>query len=186
MKKLLTGLLIISMVFVLAGCGAKKNTKKPEEEKIKGNCKVFECIKNIEVTDSLETVNEKMGFDGKKDKDTDDYSIYIWEVTKDSKVKIQFNNGSKSDITIEFDKEKIASDKLDLSKSEDIKSTVQKGEMSLDKFNEMVGNVEGTLVEKSGTIKKYLWYGASDNYLYGTFSNTSNKCTFISGRIPQK
>ena len=58
--------------------------------------------------------------------------------------------------------------------------------MSLDKFNEMVGNVEGTLVEKSGTIKKYLWYGASDNYLYGTFSNTSNKCTFISGRIPQK
>ena len=92
MKKFLTGLLIVSMVVILAGCGTKKNNAKPEEEKIKGNCKVFECIKNIEVTDSLETVNEKMGFDGKKDKDTDNYSIYVWEVTKDSKVTIQFNN----------------------------------------------------------------------------------------------
>ena len=185
MKKFLTGLLIISMVVILAGCGTKK-TNKPEEEKITGNCTVFECIKNIDVTDSLETVNEKMGFDGKKDKETDNYSIYIWNVTKDSKVTIQFNNGGKSNITIEFDKAKIANDKLDLSKSDEIKSTIQKGEMTLSKFNEMVGNVEGTLVEKSGFSKKYLWYKASDSYLYGTFSNTSNKCTFMSGRTPQK
>ena len=76
MKKFLTGLLIISMVVILAGCGAKK-TNKPEEEKITGNCTVFECIKNIDVTDSLETVNQKMGCDGKKDKETDNYFYKI-------------------------------------------------------------------------------------------------------------
>ncbi|MBR4830836.1 MAG: hypothetical protein IKZ96_03620 [Bacilli bacterium] len=183
MKKILAGLLVLTMVVVLAGCG-KKNVK-PEEEKIKGNCTVFECIKNIEVTDSLETVNEKMGFDGKKKESKDSYTIYVWEVTKDSSIKVQFNEGGKSNITIEFDKEKIANNKVDLTNYEDIQNAIKKGEMTVSKFNEMVGNVEGTLVEKSAYSKKYLWYSASNNYLYGTFSTTTNKCTFITGRRAQ-
>ncbi len=187
MKKFFVGALFLLMLLTFTGCGSKKEvTPKKEKETIKGNCTVFECIKNIEVTDTVEQVNEKIGFDGSLDKEAESYKIYKWEVTKDSYVEIQFNNGGKSNITIEFDKAKIANDKLDLSKSDEIKSTVQKGEMTLSKFSEMVGNVEGTLVEKSGYSKKYLWYKASDSYLYGTFSNTSNKCTFMSGRTPQK
>ena len=184
MKKILAGLLVIAMAVVLVGCG-KSKTVKPEEEKIKGNCTVFECIKNIEVTDSLEEVNEKMGFDGKKKESKDSYTIYVWEVTKDSSVQVQFNEGGKSEIKIDFNKEKIASDKFDLTNYEDIQNAVKKGEMTVSKFNEMVGNVEGTLVKKSGYSKEYLWYGASNNYLTGTFSTTTNKCTFITGRRPQ-
>lgn len=185
MKKFLTGLLVVGAAVLLAGCGVKGNSNKkgePEKEKINGNCTVFECIETLEITDSLDKVNEKMGFDGKKtSKDSDSYSTYVWEVTKDSKVEVTFYSSGSSNIKIEFDKEKIANEKIDLSKFDDIKASVQKGEMTLDKFNEMVGNVKGTLVEKSSFSKKYLWYGASNNYLYGTFSTSSNKCTFVSG-----
>lgn len=186
MKKFLTAVLLVAMVFVFAGCGAKgtntgKNANKPAKEDIKGNCTVFECIKQLEVTDTLEQANEKIGFEGKKDKETDNYSIYVWEVTKDSSVEIQFNNGGKSNIKIDFDKEQIANSKLDLSKFDEMKTIISKGEMTLSMFSEMVGNVEGTLVEKSSFSNKYLWYKSSTNYLNGTFSTSSNKCTFVSG-----
>ena len=182
MKKFFVGALFLLMLLTFTGCGSKKEvTPKKEKETIKGNCTVFECIKNIDVTDSLETVNEKMGFDGSLDKEAESYKIYKWEVTKDSYVEIQFNNGGKSNIKIEFNKEKIADSKLDLSSFDEMRTIVQKGEMTYSKFCEMVGNVEGTLVEKSSFSNKYLWYSASNNYLYGTFSASSNKCTFVSG-----
>lgn len=187
MKKILAVIVCLLMVITFAGCGAKttggktSNNTKQAKEKINGNCTVFECIKTLEITDTLDQVNEKMGFEGKKDKEEDTYSIYTWEVTKDSKVEIQFFSSGKSDIKIEFDKDKIANDKLDLSKFDEMKAIIQKGEMTLDKFSEMVGNVDGTLVEKSSFSNKYLWYKSSSNYLYGTFSTSSNKCTFVSG-----
>lgn len=190
-KKIFVGVICLLMLFTFTGCGTKKgetnnNGKGEAKEKIKGNCTVFECIKTIDPADTVEQVNEKMGFEGTLDKDTDSYKIYKWEVTKDSSVEIQFNNNSKSNIKINFDEKEIANENVDLSRFDEMKSMINKGEMTLDKFNEMVGNVEGTLVEKSSYSVKYEWYKASTDYLMGTFSTTSNKCTFVSGLRSQK
>ena len=186
MKKFLFGVLFVAMAFTIVGCGSK-NTEKPKDdkketkEKIKGNCTVFECIKELKVTDSLEEVNTKIGFEGKLDKETDNYSIYKWNVTKDSYVEIQFNTGGKSNIKIEFKKDTVADSKIDLSGFEEIKELVKSGEMDYATFVSKVGNVEGVLVEKSQFSKKYLWYNSTSKYLYGTFSESTNKCTLING-----
>ena len=191
-KKLFVGVICLLMLFTFTGCGSKKgdvNTKNGKgevKEKIKGNCTVFECIKTIEPTDTLEQVNEKMGFDGSLDKDEESYKIYKWEVTKDTSVEVNFPNSGKSTIKINFDEKAIANDKLDLSQFDEMKSIINKGEMTLEKFNEMVGNVEGTLIEKSAYSVKYEWYKSSSDYLKGSFSTTSNKCTFVSGLRSQQ
>ena len=81
-KKIFAIVICLLMLFTFTGCGSKKgdvntNTNKKGEvkEKIKGNCTVFECIKQIEPTDTLEQVNEKMGFEGSLDKDEATKSI---------------------------------------------------------------------------------------------------------------
>lgn len=187
-KKILLGIILLMMIVTFTGCGAKKGdvntntgSKTATKQKIKGNCEVRECIKQLEVTDTLEQVNEKMGFEGKLDKEAETYTIYKWEVTKDSYVEIQFSNVGKSTIKIEFNEDEVANSNLDLSKFDEMKSIISKGDMTYEKFCEMVGNVEGTLVEKSSFSNKYLWYKSSANYLNGTFSASSNKCTFVSG-----
>ena len=62
-----------------------------------------------------------------------------------------------------------------------MKSMVQKGEMTYSKFKEMVGNVDGVLVEKSSFSNKYLWYNEKYKYVTGTFSLSTEKCTFLIG-----
>lgn len=184
MKKILTVVVLLIMVFAFAGCGTKTvvnptGGKTEPKEKIKGNCKAYDCIKKLEITDTLEEVNKKMGFDGTLTNET--YNIYKWEITSDSSIEVTFYSSGKSTIKAEFNKEEVANSKVDLSQLTEMKTMVQKGEMTYSKFKEMVGNVDGVLVEKSSFSNKYLWYNSKTKYVTGTFSLSSDKCTFLIG-----
>ena len=50
-------------------------------------------------------------------------------------------------------------------------------------FISYIGNVEGTIIEKSSYSTKYVWVSTDGGYLNGTFSSSSGNCTFASGMI---
>ena len=114
MKKFFAGILFLVMVLTFAGCGLSKNVNpnnpnaggKETKEKIKGNCKAVDCIKQIEITDTLEEVNKKMGFEGTLTNET--YNIYKWEITSDSYIEVTFYSSGKSTVKAEFNKEFIS------------------------------------------------------------------------------
>lgn len=177
MKKVLLSILFLCMVVLLAGCSSKKVI----EEKIKGNCKATECITKIGVKDTLDEVNEIIGFDGTLKKEEDNYKTYKWDVSKSSSVEVTFYDNGKDDISIKFNKETVKDENVNFANIDEIKELVNTGKMSYETFVEKAGGVEGTLIQKSFYTKKYLWYNSSSKYLIGEFSEITGMCTLVTG-----
>ena len=55
--------------------------------------------------------------------------------------------------------------------------------ISYNDFKSYIGNVDGTITEKSSISTKYTWVSSDGSYLTASFSNSSNQCTFASGRV---
>lgn len=188
----------IAMMFVLTGCGneatssntndnntTNSGTKVEESKKTKGNCDVFECIQKIETDNTLEEVNNLVGFDGEKTNEGNGWITYDWEITEDSTLSVTFYESSSTcNVEIEFDDDLIKNKKVDFSKYEEVKSALQKGEtLTYDDLKEKFGGVDGTLIEKSTGSNRYKWVNSQGGYLNVSFSNQTKKCTMIMGRF---
>ena len=180
MKKIFASLICLVMVFGVTACGKQNNTSSNTNAgNMKGNCAAVECIKKIDITSSLSDVNKIMGFEGKLTNEK--LNVYTWEISSEQSVEVTFDSNKKASVKIVFPKENVQNSKVDLSNYDEIKTLLRSGKLDYSTFVKKVGNVEGVLVEKSSYSKKYLWYNSRTKYLYGTFSESSGRCTFISG-----
>lgn len=189
MKKKVISLMCIALVlFTLVGCDTKmknvekKESKKEETTKIKGNCHATECIKKINIDSKVEDINQIIGFDGitKDGKE----NTYYWEIAKDETIKVVYS-GEKATITADIDKKSIADKKVDFSKYSELQPKVKSG-ITYDTFKSYIGNVDGTITEKSSVSTKYTWVAKSGEYINASFSNSTNQCRFVTGRIKQE
>ena len=71
---------------------------------------------------------------------------------------------------------------MDFSKHKELQTKVKTG-ITYEQFKTYVGNVDGVVVGKSSTTTKYMWVSKNGGYIKGTFSNTTNMCTFITGMV---
>ncbi len=188
MKKVVSLMCIALIVCTLAGCDTKKEDVKKEEkkeqsEKIKGKCHAVECIKQINVESKLEDINQIIGFDGitKDGKE----NTYYWEIAKDETIKVVFGSNEKATITAEIERSTIADKKVDFSKYDELQKIVKSG-ITYDTFKTYVGNVDGVITEKSSISTKYTWVAKSGEYLNASFSNSTNQCRFVIGRVKEK
>ena len=183
MKKLKVFALLLVTVLLLTGCGTQQNSSKVEEkEKSKGNCKVVDCIKKLDIKDDLEKVNKVIGFEGKLTLEGDTYKVYEWALNDNDTVKVSFYSSSTT-ISISFKDELIKNSKTDFSKYDEIKTAMKAGQtVTYDDVKKKFGT-EGTLIEKSSFSNKYRWVNDKGGYLDATFGLTSGKCTMIIGRI---
>ena len=183
MKKLTVLIITLSVLFLLTGC--VKNTSKNESKKTqkdKGNCKILDCINKIDVKDSLDKVNETMGFDGEKKTEGDGYTTYKWALNDYESVEVTFYTNS-SNIKINFNDNLIQSDKVDFSKYNEVSKALKAGEtITYDDIKKKFKD-SGTLVEKTSSTNKYRWVNSEGGYLNANFSITSGKCSMIIGRI---
>lgn len=178
MKKLVRIVLCLSIVLLITGCSSKK--KEEKKEKSKGKCEVLDCINLIEVTDNLETVNEKLGLEGKIVKDTT--TTYKWKLTSTENVEITFNETS-NDVKIKFLDEKIKNNKVKFTKYDKLAEQLKAGEtVTIDDLNKSFKG-KGTLIEKSSTILKYRWVDKEEGYLEASINAVSGKCIKINGMI---
>lgn len=184
-KKILCSLLVGGLsLSLITGCKdtTKGETLKEEEDKVQGNCSVSECIKLIEPTNSIEEINEIIGFDAEKS----EYSeTYKWKLSE--KTWIDATPSSTDDtysLSANFDKSEIKNDKADFSNFNELKTSLGKGEsFTYEEMNEKVGGVEGILAGKTATSKRYIWVNKNEQTFSATFSDTMDgKASIISLR----
>ena len=115
------------------------------------------------------------------DKD-EKYNIYYWEISEDEGIKVAYYGGNKGTITADFDRDTLANSKVNFSRYSELQPRIKEG-ISYNDFKSYIGNVDGTITEKSSISTKYTWVSSDGSYLTASFSNSSNQCTFASGRV---
>lgn len=183
MKKKIFGVLLgIVLIGSLTGCGnnSTSNDNNLSGEKIKGNCTAIECIKKIEPENTVEQINSIIGFEGELI--DEQYNIYYWKISENTGVKVAYYSGKNGNISIDYDIDSLINNKVDFSRYNELQSKVKEG-ISYDDFISYIGNVQGTVIEKSSLSIRYTWVSKDRSYLNGSFSNNSGKCTFVSGMI---
>lgn len=170
MKKIIFGFICSALTLSLfTGCGDKElektdNNENKTEEKTNGKCTAVECIKQINVENTVEEINNIIGINGELIDEK--YNKYYWKLSD----------------KLDIDKSKIAIKNVDFSKYNELKDKVKSG-ITYDEFKTYLGNIDGVIVEKSSYSTKYTWASENGSYINGTFSNSSNKCTLLSGVV---
>lgn len=181
MKKIL-GIIIISItVLLLTGCSLFESKN---DTGIRGNCRVFDCIKKIETTDNLQTINKTMGFNGTLVKEEKAYKIYKWVTNEKKNESLQAVFYSKNtSISITFTDKDIKDKNVDFSQYEEIKRALNNREIV--RYSDIKNKFksEGVLIEKTMYTNKYKWVNKDGKYINATFNNSTNACTMIFGKI---
>ena len=87
-------------------------------------------------------------------------------------------------LDVTYDKSVLRNDKVDFTRYEEIKTKRENGEnITYDEFKALMGGVEGTVANKYPTSTMYVWVNSDGAYLQGTFRNSDNLLTFLSGEI---
>ncbi len=178
MKKiLLSFVMLFYTLFFATGCTEEKLDEKPKDE-VKANCSIVECMKKIEATNTIEEINEIIGFESTTDAMIG--SDPIWKF--DSKNWISFKSYG-DDITIQatIDKESIKNDKIELPASSDLQKDLNNGSFTYEELVQKV-NGEGILTSISKGSRIYTWVDKTGQRLGATFNNKSGKCTVASYR----
>lgn len=176
---------IICAIFALGaltGCGTNNDNGgvSSSTAKIKGNCHAIDCIKQISTDSTVADINKIIGFDGEL---TDEkYNIYYWEISEEEGIKVAYYSGKTGIITADYNRDTLANSKVDFSRYNELQPKIKEG-ITYNEFKSYIGNVDGTITEKSSITTKYTWVSSDGSYLTASFSNSSNKCTFASGKI---
>lgn len=186
-NKIIVGFLSIILLFALTGCGINKTSTETQinqisKENKKTNCTVLECIKKLKTENTVEEINKVVGFEGKLTDET--YNKYTWTFSDDEALTATYYSPDKATIEATYDRDSLKNKKVDFSKYDEIQSALKSSSsLTYDEFKEKLGNVDGHLISISSSSNKYIWVNKNGEYLTGTFSNTTNKCTFVIGRI---
>lgn len=177
-KALSISIVFLSVLCFVTGCSEEKLDEK-KEETVKSNCSIVECMKQIKVTNTMEEINDIIGF-----KSTTDAMIGsdpIWKF--DSKNWITFKTYGDDSITIQatIDKESLKDENIKLPLSSDLQKDLNNGSFTYEEFVQKVGG-EGTLTSISKGSIIYTWVDKTGQRLSATFNNESGKCTIASYR----
>lgn len=183
-------ILVIIILLTFTGCSininnadvnAKKdNVKETTSKKSKGNCTLFECIKLIEPSNTVEEINQIIGITGEL---TDEkYNEYTWTLSDNESVKVTYYSSDKGTIKAEFNKSELKNSKVTFTNTDELKTKVNSG-ITYDEFKTYIGGEDGTLIEKSTTTNKYIWIDNQENYINASFSINTGLCTYFNGYV---
>lgn len=180
--------IVIAIIFIVVmgilgilALGEKENNQNIAQNtsggtEKKGNYDVIEAIKHIEVTNTIEEINEILGFEGETSEFSGDCT---WKI--DSKNWITLKKGVDSPILqATIDKESIKNDNVTLPSQKELQELLNKG-MTYEELVEKLG-AEGTLESKTSTSIGYIWADKNGQRLGATINNESGKCTVASYR----
>ena len=117
MKKV--SIVLIICLLLCSACGKNKNLDKDS----KGNCSVFDCIKQINTSNTVDEINEIIGFEGEKT--SDEYNSYYWELSSQTGVEVTYYGGSNGTIKIDYDNELLKTKKVDFSRYDELQTKIK-------------------------------------------------------------
>lgn len=182
-KKIMTLMLVAGLTLIMTGCGKDEEASSPAL-KSKGNCNVLECIEKLNPTQTLEEMNNIIGFDGELTSETESYKVYKWALNEETSITSQFMlNYNTATISANYPTS-IAPHNADFSKWDEIKSKLNNREtITYDEFVNLVGGVQGTIDKKTSSSTSYVWYNKDGGYLSAYFNPETGKCTMATGRF---
>ena len=178
-KYLMFGTVLFTALTLTVGCGEKKvEDEKKEEEKVKGNCEIVECMKQISASNSMEEITNIIGFETTTNAMIG--SDPIWQF--DSKNWITYKTYNDS-VTIQatINKDDLKDEKITLPLATELQEMLNNGSFTYEELVEKVGG-EGTLTSISAGSVIYSWVNKSGMKLSATFNNESGKCSIASLR----
>lgn len=179
LKKVLSkSVMILCTLCLVTGCAEEKLEDKPKEE-VKANCTIVECMKKIKATNTMEEIDDIIGFESSTDAMIG--SDPLWKF--DSKNWISFKSASKDDVTIQatIDKESLKNSELKLPSASDLQKDLNNGSFTYEELAKKIGG-EGTLTTISKGSVSYTWVDGSGQRLGATFNGKTGKCTVASYR----
>lgn len=149
-----------------------------EPEEVKGNYTIVEAMQHIEPTNTVEEINDIIGFEATTDAMIG--SDPIWKF--DSKNWISFKT-SGNNITIQatIDKESIKNDNIQLPLSSELQKDLNNGSFTYEELAQKIGG-NGILTSISKGSLSYTWVDKTGQRLGATFNNETGKCTVASYR----
>lgn len=179
-KKILNILLVVGLTVAITGCGNKEQSSSKSKE----NCDVFECLEKLNPNNTLEEMNNIIGFEGTLQSETDDYKIYNWSLTDETSITSQFMlKTGHATITTDYPSSMVPKT-ADFSKWDEIKSKLKNKEtISYDEFVKLVGGVQGTLDQKTISSVTYVWNNSEGGYLNARFNAETGNCILATGRF---
>lgn len=183
MKKKSYYLILVMFLFgLVTGC-TKNNevdSKLDEKEEVKGNCEVRECIKLLNTKNTVEEINEIIGFEAEKSEYSNNYT---WKLTSKDWITLDMSSTSPI-LQATIDKSSVKNEANDFSSFNEIKEALNKGKsITYEEMVEKLGGVEGTLAGKTSTSDRYIWIDKHDRTFSATFNNEKDgRCSIISLR----
>lgn len=194
-KKILSVVLCMAVMLTVTGCVFDKKTQATdnnyvapnsnqahENSKVKSKCEVLDCIKKLSKDSTVEDINKVTGIEGELTTDSS-YKVYTWTFSDKEKLTVTYYSTGTANIDATYIRDNLKNKKVDFSKYSEIQTALKSTSLTYDEFKEKVGGVDGTLVYVSSSSNKYVWVNKNGEYLTATFSNTTNKCTFVIGQI---
>lgn len=177
-KVLLSSIIFLSPLCFITGCAEEKLDEKQKEE-VKGNCSIVECMKKIQATNTMEEINNIIGFESTTDAMIG--SDPIWKFDSKNWISIKTSGNNNTIIQATIDKESIKDDKIKLPSSSDLQKDLNNGSFTYEELVEKVGG-DGTLTSISEGSLSYTWVDKTGQKLGATFNSESGKCTVASYR----
>ncbi|EOH95355.1 hypothetical protein [Enterococcus pallens] len=188
MKKI--GFLVFGLAITLSfsGCGDKNENDLSESsstqastpaksKKSKVKLTYMDYFAAIDVGESLEQVEEKMGDIGEITYDSEYSTTYFWDVEDGHGVTVDVDKEENKveKVELEYDVKDITNQKTKVKDLDELKTKINDG-VTYDEVKEWVGGVDGVLCEKTEDSKDYYWRGTDNSSLSATFSNETGLC----------
>lgn len=190
-NKILMGLTCLLVLVCVVGCANTKentNAKKENQEKtdtVKSKCSYYKCLSKMSRDNTIEELNEIVGFDAKKVEDTTNTTTpekYEYDFGGDKKITVTMSTYSQGilSIKIEYNKKELKNSKVTLDNLSDMESRINEG-VSYEEFKNAVGGVDGTLIE-IGSWNKYLWVAEDgSSNITASFDSEDGELKFFNG-----
>jgi len=171
--------LLFSICIAAAGCSGGGDNAASNNGSNANDKAYLDLINKIEVGDSLDKINEIIGFEGEVRSDNASYS---WEIGNGGFSAI-FREGETSEaisVKVLYENEDVVNSKVKIKDLDTLKAKVNDG-IHYDDFKEFLGGVDGVLVEKGPVTKGYVWRSPNGSVVTAGFKLSNNICNSFVG-----
>ena len=180
LKKIITyAIANFCIIGLLTGCSTDMKVEENKQEEVaKGNCIVTECIQKLDTSNSIEEINNIIGFEGTKSEYSEEYT---WKLNDKNWITLKYA-GDSPILQATIDKETIKNETIKFPSSSELREMLNNGSFTYEELVDKLGGIEGTLSSKTTTSVGYMWVNKQSQVLGATFNNESGKCTVASYR----
>ena len=154
-KKIMNGIVSVIAIIILGIVFFQTNGKNEEETvnnvevvEARGNYTVIECMNHIETSNTVEELNNIIGFEAEKSEYSEEYT---WKLDDKNSIVLKYA-GDSPILQATIDKEKIISEEVKLPSASELKQLLNEGSFTYEELVLKLNGIQGVLAGKTNEI----------------------------------